>query len=337
MTTPIVAPGIAPMAASVAPTEPTALQRVVVGGVLRGLTLALPARLTLLLDADGDVSGVRASAWVLRLLAGVARPSAGTVHALGGDPARSPDLRRSIALLGDDVLLHGATPLDRAAAELARVRGVDALSTPGAVRAAIAAAGSLAAGRRAIADRLAAPERARLLLVSHPGRHGDVAEVRRHVADALARGAQVVVATTQLDDWLHLAHEPDAVAALLVGGALVATGPAHGLPWSIPVDGSTVRLVRVVLDDPPRAADAPATSPPAHRLAAELFADPELASRIAAVETVGRAELRVHTRDPRRLAQSIAARAADGLPVRRLLVHGATASALVQALAARPQ
>jgi hypothetical protein len=258
------------------------------------------------------------------MLAGVDRPSAGVVRALGGDPARDPKLRRDIALLGDDVLLEAATPIEDAVMAIARVRGVESLAHRDRVRAVVAESKSAAVARKTLSDMLAAPERARLVLVSHPERWSDAAARERStraVNDALDRGAQAVLATTRLDDWLHVARSADATAVLLASGVAVASGPAHGLPWAVPADGAGVRIVRIAVKEA------------AHRLASDLFADAEIAPTIVAVESVSPTELRVHTRDPRALSRSIARRAADGLEVRKLIVQGSTAVALAEALA----
>jgi hypothetical protein len=270
----------------------------------------------------------------LRLLAGVDRPSAGTVRALGVDPARDPKLRRDIALLGDDALLEETAPLEDAVVALAKVRGVASLSTREAVRAVVAESKSITIARKILADRLAAPERARLVLVSHPERWSDDAmrdKLTRAVNDALDRGAQVVLATTRLDDWLHVARSADATAVLLSGGVALAVGPAHGLPWAVPADGAGVRVVRIAVQDDAKTDDEP-RAPAAQRLASDLFSDAEIAPTIVAVETVSPTELRVHTRDPRALSRSIARRAERGLDVRKLIVQGSTAVALAEAL-----
>jgi hypothetical protein len=311
-------------ATATAPSSETSLRGVIARGVLRGLTVQCAPKLTLLLDADGEGPGLRPAACALRMLAGVDRPSAGVVRALGADPARDPKLRRDIALLGDDVLLEEASPLEDAVITLARVRGVEELTRRDRVRAIVAEHESPLVARKTLSDRLAAPERARLVLVSHPERWSDASardRLTRAVNDALDRGVQVVLATTRLDDWLHVARSADATAVLLAAGVAVASGPAHGLPWAVPTDGTGVRVVRVAVKEL------------AHRLASELFADDEIAPTIVAVETVSPTELRVHTRDPRALSRSIARRAADGLEVRKLVVQGATALALAEAFA----
>lgn len=292
---------------------------VVAGDVLRGLTLPCAAPLVFLLDADAD-GGPRAAALSLRLLAGVVRPRVGKVFALGVDPASDPDRRREIALLGDPVLLDPTLPLREAANELSSVRGIDHAELPDGP--------DDLTTRRQTSDALANVEHARLVLVSHPEQYADPAErdaLLAGVRRALDRGAQVVVATSSLDEVLSLASTPDAFAAVIARGTVAVAGPAHGLPWAAPVDGVSTRLIRVVLgvsegDD--------GTVPPAARLAADLLTDAGVARHVAMVETVGPLELRIQARDPRTLSRAIAARAHDGLPVRHLAVHGAAARVL---------
>jgi hypothetical protein len=308
------------------------LTSVVSGAVLRGVTIPCEAPLTILVDADVDEGSARAGGQVLRLLAGIGRPTAGKVRVLDRDPASDPALRREIALLGDDVLLDRGRPLDEAAVDVARVRGIDRLATKDAVRALVQDATPELARRR-VADVLAAPERARLLLVSYPERHADPtardALVER-IRAAMLREVPVVLATTRLDDWLVLAHDARAFAFILGGGVVLAAGPAHGVPWSLPLDRGATRLVRVLLEDEPTATERAA---PAARLASELLADVNVSAQLAAVEPIGRVELRLHTRAPRELARAIARRAHDGLAVRQLVVQGAPTAAIAAAYA----
>jgi hypothetical protein len=305
----------------------------VVGGPLRGLTLACAAPLTILVDADGDAARVPATAFALRLLAGIERPGAGKVLALGGDPADRADLRRAIALLGDDVLLDRDSPLERAVSAVAAVRGVKELATEAAVRAWIEANAKDASSderRRRLADVVADPERARLVLASLPERVVDPAERDRLldvVRAALRRGARVVIATTRLEEVLSLAEGVDAIGAIVHAGTLLVAGPAHGLPWAVAASGGQTRLVRVgVRDDGDP--DVPA---PAAILAADLFADPEVAPSLVAVEPLGRDELRLHVRDPRLVGRAIAARAKAGVAITRLVIHGASAEEVAAA------
>lgn len=314
-----------PSEPSGAAQEATGFQHVV-GGPLRGLSLPCAARLTILVDADAESTRLSQAAYALRLLAGIERPRAGKVVALGGDPAARAELRRAIALLGDDVLLDRTAPLEEAAAEIAAARGVDALASPTKVAAWLdaRAPGASPSQRRArLADELAAPERARLVLASHPERAGSP-EARDAmlaiVRASVRRGARAVVSTSRLDDVLGIAEGVDSFGAILHQGTVLLAGPAHGLPWAIPASGVATRLVRVAVHDD-RDPDA---APPATRLAAELFADPEIAPQLIAVEPIGRAELRLHVRDPRAVGRAIGARAKAGLAVTRLVLHGAS-------------
>lgn len=311
-------------------TELTGFVGVLGGGVLRGLTLECSSPLTFLVDADVEEPLVRPSSYALRLLAGIGRPSAGRVRVFGRDPWADFSLRREIALLGDDVLLDRSLPLQDAAVEIARARGLSGFSRT-EVAAMIAGAPPDDA-RRVVADRVAAPERARLVLVNRPERY--VRDVDRDaltaiIRSAIERGARVVVATAQLDAWLHLASDTRASGGILVGGTVVAAGLAHGLPWALPADGVSTRVVRVIVDDDADAAASTASA--ASRLAADLFADAEVAPFLAAVEPIGRTELRLHTREPRALSRALAGRAHRGLPIRQMVVFGATAAALAQA------
>jgi hypothetical protein len=304
-----------------------------VAGPLRGLTLPCASRLTLLVDADPESARPSAAAWALRLLAGIERPTSGKVLALGGDPAEQPALRRAIALLGDDVLVDRTTDLAEVGAELARARGLDALASEDQVTRwldANAADASPEVRRRRLSDALAAPERARLVLASHPERAADPRDrdaMLAQVRAAVRRGAHAVVATSRLDDVLGVA-EGDALGAILHGGALLVAGPAHGLPWALPSHGIATRLVRVALrEDEPRD-DGPS---PAARLAAELFGDATVAPHLVAVEPIGRLELRLHVRDPRAVGRALAARAKAGLAITKLVLHGASAEEIAAA------
>lgn len=337
----------------------TGFRGVVAAGVLHGLTLSCDASLTFLVDAELATSRARAGATALRLLAGACRPRSGAVRSLGADPALDAAIRRDVALLGDDLLVDRALPLDRAAHEVALVRRVAPLDTIAGARAAIAALPAEvrenpAAARRAIADQLASADRARLLLVSYPERDvrpGAREAIATAVHATIARGGKVVIATTSLDPWLFLARDcASAIGAILLGGVVLVTGLASTLPWATPVDGTTTRLVRIVLEaDPPlsappalggdaatedEATHAPAdVAPfPSARLAASLLSDAAIAAAIASIEPASATELRVHTRDPRALARAIGARAHAGLAVRQLLVQGASATTLAGTL-----
>ena len=308
------------------------LAAVVGGGVLRGVTLSCDAPLTILVDADVDEGGSRAAGYALRLLAGIGRPTAGKVQVFDRDPAGDPALRRDIALLGDDVLVDRGRSLEDATVDVARVRGVDALSTKERVRAFVGQVGQGAmpeVARRRVADELAAPERARLVLVSYPERYADLAArdaLIEQLRAAILHAVPVVIATSRLDDWLSLAHDARANAFILGGGVVVAGGPAHGVPWSLPLDRAATRLIRVLLED-----ETIEGAPPAARLAGELLADAEVSAQLAAVEPIGRVELRLHTRAPRELAKAIARRAHEGLKIRQMVVHGAPTAAIAAA------
>lgn len=287
----------------------TGFENVVAAGVLRGLTFSCAAPITILLDADeGGGAGL-----ALRLLGGVVAPASGRVRVLGGDPAADAALRRDVALLGDDVLLAGDGAED--VADLAAIRGAPAPSLEGRDL-------RDRAVRRAISDALAAPARARLVLLAHPEDYRD-AESRRAVLEqtraAIERGVPVVIATRVLDEVLAFSPDDRAIAAVIAGGTVVASAPAHALPWALPWDAETTRVVRIVV-----AEDHDAV-PPSARLAASLFADADVGRAIVAAEPVSPTELRVRTRDPRALARSIGARAKEGLAVRALVVLGAPA------------
>jgi ABC-type multidrug transport system ATPase subunit len=326
------------------PADATGFQHVV-GGPLRGLTLPCVSALTILVDADLGSGAVSPSAYALRLLAGIERPRAGKVLALGGDPAEHAAIRRSIALVGDDVLLDRASPLDEAASAVAAARGVASLMTPALVRAWLAAHAADASPdeqRRRLADAVAGPEQARLLLVSHPERAVDAASRDRQLArvrDAIRRGQRAVVATGRLEEVLGVAEGLDAMGAVLHGGVLLVAGPAHGLPWAISAAGGQTRLMRVAVrderGDPGSASASTSTSsdaaPAAMRLAAELFADPEIAPAIVAIEPIGRDELRLHVRDPQRVGRAIMARAKAGMAITRLVLHGSSAEEIAAA------
>jgi ABC-type transport system involved in cytochrome c biogenesis ATPase subunit len=331
------AAGAAPARPSL-PADATGFQHVV-GGPLRGLTLPCVTALTILVDADEGGGALSPSAYALRLLAGIERPRAGKVLALGGDPAEHAALRRSIALLGDDVLIDRGSPLDEAASAVAAARGIATLMTPALVRAWLAEhASDLPADeqRRRVADAVAGPDQAQLLLVSHPERALDAASRDRQlgrVRDAVRRGQRTVVATGRLEDVLGVAEGLEAIGAVLHGGVLLVAGPAHGLPWAISSNGAQTRLIRVAVRDDrvahgPDSSDAP---PPAMRLAAELFADPEIAPVIVAIEPIGREELRLHVRDPQRVGRAIMARAKAGMAITRLVLHGSSAEEIAAA------
>ncbi|MGZ3450835.1 MAG: hypothetical protein ACXVEF_14630 [Polyangiales bacterium] len=280
----------------------------VVQGPLRGFTFGCPTPITILLDSDPV--DARSGAIALRLLAGILPPASGRVLALGGDPMRDPALRRSIALLGDPALLEGAGDPLAMARELAAVRGV-----------------SLQANERtevrALADAIANASRARLVLAAYPEDYLET-EARKalfsELRSAIERSVPVVIATRSLDEVLALSPDDRALAGVIRDGVIVASAPAHALPWSLPWDASTTRLVRVVL------AESDASPPPSARLAADLLADETVGASIAQAEPVSATELRLRTRDPRALARAIAARAKDGLDVRALTVIGATAA-----------
>jgi hypothetical protein len=302
---------------------------VVVGTVLRGVTISCDAPLTILVDSDVDEGGTRAAGKALRLLAGIGRATSGKVRVLDRDPAADPSLRREIALLGDDVLVDRGRSLEAVALELAAIRGIDTLSTVEKVRAFVPAGSTPELSRRRVADELAGVERAKLVLVSYPERYVDPATrdaIVERIRAAILRGVPVVLATTRLDDWLGLAHDARAHAFILGGGVVVAAGPAHGVPWSLPLDRAATRLVRVLLED--EATDGAA---PAARLAGDLLADVEVSPQLAAVEPIGRVELRLHTRAPRELARAIARRAHEGLAIRQMVVHGAPTAAIAAA------
>jgi hypothetical protein len=277
----------------------------VVQGPLRGFTMHCPTPITILLDSDPLEA--RSGATALRLLAGIMPAASGRVLALGGDPLRDAALRRSIALLGDPALLEGAEDPHAMAAELAVIRGV-----------------TLEGGdARALADRLANPENARLVLVSHPedylegpARKALFSSIRA----AIARSVPVVIATRSLDEVLALSPDDRALAGVIRDGTIVASAPAHALPWSLPWDASTTRLVRVLL------AEDDLSPPPAARLAADLLSDETVGASIAQAEPITKVELRLRTRDPRAVARAIAARAKKGLDVRALTVLGASAA-----------
>ena len=305
------------------------LAAVASAGVLRGVTLACEAPLTILVDSDADEGGRRAAGQALRLLAGIGRPTAGRVIVFDRDPATDPALRRDIALLGDDVLIDRGRVLPDAAIEIARVRGLTALTTKEGIDALVGKESTPDVARRRVADALAAPERAKLVLASYPERYADpVARdaLVEQLRAAIVRGVPVVLATTRLDDWLNLAHDARAHAFILGGGVVVAAGPAHGVPWSLPLDRGATRLVRVLLED-----EALEGAPPAARLAGELLSDAEVSAELAAVEPIGRVELRLHTRAPRELARAIARRAHEGLAIRQMVVHGAPIAAIAAA------
>ncbi len=312
------------------PSEATGFAHVV-GGPLRGLTLACAAPLTILVDADG--ASPSQAAYALRLLAGIARPRSGKVLALGGDPAERAGVRRATALLGDDVLVDPNTPLVEAACAVGATRGVATLLTPALVRAWLAEHApdaTLEVQRRRLADALAAPESARLVLASHPEQAAhpeDRDRVLEQVRNAVRRGARAVVATSRLDDVLAFAEGIDAVGAVLHGGVLLVAGPAHGLPWALSASGAQTRVIRVAVADD----HDEGRPPPAQRLASELLADPEVAAALAAIEPLGRVELRLHVRDARRVARAIAARAKAGAAITRFVLHGSSAEELAAA------
>jgi hypothetical protein len=277
----------------------------VVRGPLRGFTLSCPTPITILLDA-GPLEA-RSGAVALRLLAGIERPSSGRVLTLGADPSIDASLRRSIALLGDPALLEGVDDPTSLAEELAAIRSV-----------------SLRGGdARALADQLAKADSARIVLVAYPEDYVE-GEARRvlfsSIRNAIERSVPVVIATRSLDEVLALSPDDRALAGVIRDGVVVTTAPAHALPWSLPWDANTTRLVRIVLGDDD------ASPPPAARLAAELLADDTVGGSIAQAEPITKVELRLRTRDPRAVARAIAARAKKGLDVRALTVIGASAA-----------
>lgn len=273
-----------------------ALNAVIAGGLLRGFNLQIE-RLALLVDEGDEAAGL-----VLRLIAGIERPSSGKVLIDGVDPAAEPALRRDIALLGDAVLLGDDGDL---AADLARLRGVELGAMPS----------NTFEERRAIADAIANDARAKIVLVAYPERYADGSSLARARA-AVARGATVVVATRSLDGVLSLAADDRAIGVIVARGIAAAVAPAHALPWAAPVDGVRTRIVRVVVDG-------------AAKLSAELLNDEAIAPTLALIEPITAEEVRFHTRDPRALAKAIGQRAKAGLPVRLLSVIGASATELL--------
>ena len=228
---------------------------------------------------------------------------------LGGDPMRDPSLRKSIALLGDPALLEGADDPLTVARDLASVRGTTLRE------------GDL----RTLADSLAGPSRARLLLAAYPEDYLEP-ESRKllfsELRGAIERSVPVVIATRSLDEVLALSPDDRAIAGVIRDGAIVSTAPAHALPWSLPWNASTTRSIQVVL------AATDASPPPSARLAADLLSDEIVGGSIAQIETVSPTELRIRTRDPRAIAKAIGARAKAGLDVRALTVDGAAAREL---------
>jgi hypothetical protein len=316
--------------------DATGLFRVVAGNLLRGVDLPCTAPVTVLVDGDPDHASVGSAQLALRLFAGIESPRAGKVSVLGRDPAEHAALRRSIALLGDDVLVDPTRPLVDEIVALARVREVASLSSPSAVVDAIAALGDVESAtlRRAMSDRIAEPSRASMLLVSHPERYreeGARDAILDEVRAAIARGVKVVIATRALDEVLPAIAGSEAIAAVLRGGVVVVAGPAHGLPWAIPAGAAGARLIRVAVhDDDARDESSPA---PAAALASDLFADPEVAPVIVAIEPLGATELRLHVRDPRVVSRAIAARAHRGVAIARMVVYGASADEIAAAYA----
>lgn len=292
----------------------TSLVSVVAEGGVRGVTFTCRAAITILLDADPYDGSIGVGGRVLRLLAGIAAPASGTVRVLGHDPHTGPALRRDIALLGDPALLEG----DDDVASLARIVS-DVRSVPWPEPEGDPADFAV---RRAWADRLAAADRARLLLVAHPEDYVDPVERDRVLAAigrARARAARVVVATRSLDVVLSHAPDDDALGVVLAGGVVAGAAPAHALPWAVAPQGVPTRVVQVVVDGED---DEPAAA----RLAASLLAETDVAKTIASVDTLSSRELRVHTLDPREVARAIARRAGEGLAVRALTVLGASAA-----------
>lgn len=277
----------------------------VVRGPLRGFTLGCATPITVLLDSDPLEA--RSGAIALRLLAGIERPSSGLVLTLGVDPMTDASLRRSVALLGDPALLEGVEDPRALAEELAAVRSVRLQD----------------GDTRALADRLANADSARIVLVAYPEDYVD-GEARKalfsSMRNAVERKVPLVVATRSLDEVLALSPDDRAMAGVIRDGVVVSAGPAHALPWSLPWDASTTRLVRVVLGEDD------VSPPPAARLAADLLSDETIGGSIAQAEPVTKVELRLRTRDPRAVARAIAARAKKGLDVRALTVIGASAA-----------
>ncbi|GAC1592074.1 MAG: hypothetical protein NVS3B20_17800 [Polyangiales bacterium] len=308
-----------------APSRETAFRGVVKDRSLRGLTLICKASMTILVDVDERLDGLSGGAVALRLLAGIVRPRAGLVRALGVDPSLDATLRRDIALLGDDVLLDTdpKVPLRQAAFELAAARRVDQAAVARIFDA------TRPPSRREVTDALACADRARLLLVSYPERYVEDptrSALHDRIRQAIARNVPVVIATSSLDDVLFLASAEDAQAAVLSAGVVTVVAPAQALPFAVPLDGLSTRLVRVVLgksirSTPESDRETRATSPSA-QLAADLLSDPNVAPSLAMVEPQSPFELRIHTRDPRVVARAIAERAHRGLIVQQFAVHG---------------
>lgn len=269
------------------------LQGVTSGTLLRGFTATFE-RVTFLVDEGDDAAGL-----VLRLVAGIERPASGRVLIDNVDPATDAALRRDIALLGDAALLGDDEEL---AKDLARVRGVELGD---------------AKGPRALCDALANDARARVVLLAYPERYLDARDaILARARAAVGRGASLIVATRTLDDVLSLAIDDRAMGVIISRGVAAAIAPAHALPWAVHTEGTSTRIVRVLVDG-------------AARLSADLLNDERIAPTLALIEPLSADEVRFHTRDARALARAIGERAKNGLAVRALYVIGAAPSELV--------
>lgn len=271
------------------------LQGVTSGTLLRGFTATFE-QVTFLVDEGDDAAGL-----VLRLVAGIERPASGRVLIDNVDPASDAALRRDIALLGDTALLGDDEEL---AKDLARVRGVELGD---------------AKGPRALCDALANDARARVVLLAYPERYLDARDaILVRARAAVGRGASLIVATRTLDDVLSLALEDShrAMGVIISRGVAAAIAPAHALPWAVHAEGTSTRIVRVVVDG-------------AAKLSADLLNDETIAPTLALIEPLSGDEVRFHTRDARALAKAIGERAKNGLAIRALHVLGAAPSELV--------
>lgn len=258
------------------------------------VTFGLQPGITALLGPNGAGKST-----VLRMLCGLARPSTGRVHVLGGDPRADLDLLGRIGLVGQqEALFDGLTPrrFVESAARLLRVPAPAEAAERALAEVELDPAdpkpiGALSKGNRQRVKVAAALVHDPELLVLDEPLNGLDPRQRVHLIDVVRRfgerpGRVVVVSSHVLDEVERFAPR----ILVIAKGRLAAEGD--------------IRAVRDLMDDRPHRLRLGSTSP--GRLAGALLEEGVvLAARVAgeAVE--------VETDDVRRFRRSVAVVARD--------------------------